>query len=93
MKHTCHVPSCKKACPPAHLMCRKCWSMVEPDTQREVYATVRQRNRSCDASWAPWWRAQATAVDEVLRQLHPNEDERREKLLAREMKFADSLEK
>ena len=67
--------------------------MVSPDTQREVYDTVGKRCKgSVDASWAPWWRAQAAAIDEVLQQLHPDEGERRGKLLAREMKFADYLE-
>lgn len=91
--HSCHLPGCKTACPPAHLMCAKHWRMVENDTQREVYATVGRRSKSSvNATWAPWWRAQATAIDEVLAKVYPQERVKRERLLAKEMRFADHLE-
>lgn len=45
-------------------MCGPCWSLVKPETQAEVYRTVVLRSPSVDASWAPWWRAQAHAIAE-----------------------------
>lgn len=48
------------------LMCRPCWAMVSPETQAEVYRTVKLRDMSgCDHTWAPWWRASHRAMHEV----------------------------
>lgn len=69
--------------------------MVPKDTQTEVYRTVKLRGRSVDATWAPWWRAQATAIAEVLRQQHADKPDTLanvERLLEREMQFAQRLE-
>lgn len=51
------------------LTCRRCWSDVPFDLQKAVYATVnlRKMGGGADATWAPWWRAQAKAIDAVLR--------------------------
>src|SRR5271166_4951091 len=57
--HHCHALGCKSSCPPRWLMCRSCWVQVPPDIQAEVYRTVKLRGSHVDASWAPWWRAQA----------------------------------
>ncbi len=92
MKHTCHVPGCKAPCPPKHLFCGPHWAMVTTETQREVYRTVKLRAKgSVNKTWAAWWRAQATATDEVLTKLYPD-DPRAPKLLAKDMAFADLLE-
>ena len=72
-------------------MCRPCWSQVPPDVQAEVYRTVGLRGPSVDASWAPWWRAQAKAIAHVAMLKAPNEA-KRDAYLAREMAFADTLE-
>lgn len=62
--HHCHALDCRMPCPPAMLMCKPCWAHVTPPTQKEVYRTVRLRGSYIDASWAPWWRAQAKAIAE-----------------------------
>ena len=91
MGHHCHALGCKAACPPRWLMCRACWSRVPADLQAEVYRTVKLRGPSCDASWAPWWRAQAKAIAHVAMLVEPNE-KRRDAYLTRELGFADTLE-
>ena len=66
--------------------------MVSAPTQREVYRTVKLRDKGAvNATWAPWWRAQAHATDEVLDKLYPD-DPKVAKLLAKDMAFADQLE-
>lgn len=72
-------------------MCRACWSQVPPDIQSEVYRTVKLRAKGFDATWAPWWRAQARAIAHVAHLACPNEA-RRDAYLKREMAFADMLE-
>lgn len=89
--HHCHALACKRSCPPAWLMCKPCWSKVPPDIQREVYRTVKLRGPCCDASWAPWWRAQARAIAHVAFLIDPR-PEKRDAYLAREMDIADKLE-
>lgn len=91
MKHTCHALGCKTPCPPRMLMCRACWSKVPRELQAEVYATVKKRKPDVDASWAPWWRAQAKAIAHVAFPL-PSRRSERDAYLLREMKFADELE-
>lgn len=88
MKHTCHLPGCAAGCPPRWLFCRGHWAMVPPSIQREVYRTVKLRGPSVDASWAPWWRAQAQATDVVLTKLGAPEPWLLEKAEA----FASKLE-
>ncbi len=90
--HHCHALGCKRACPPRWLMCRQCWALVPPDLQAEVYRTVRLRGRVIDASWAPWWRAQARAIAHVAHLAEPNEA-RRDAYLEREMRVADEMER
>ena len=64
--HHCHAINCPRPCPPRMLMCRVCWATVSPETQREVYRTVKLRDMSgCDATWAPWWRASHRAIYEA----------------------------
>lgn len=64
--HRCHAIWCVNLCPPAMLCCRTCWALVSPATQREVYRTVKLRDMGAvDATWAPWWRAQAAAIHEI----------------------------
>lgn len=66
--------------------------MVPPEVQIEVCRTVKLRSKdSVDATWAPWWRAQAQAIAHVAFATEPNA-EARDKFLLREMKFADELE-
>jgi hypothetical protein len=89
--HHCHALGCKRSCPPAWLMCRSCWAQVPSDVQAEVYRTVKLRGPNVDASWAPWWRAQARAIAHVAHIREPNAS-RRDAYLAREMTFADTLE-
>lgn len=91
MKHHCHALGCKTTCPPRMLMCRACWSQVPPDLQAEVYRTVKLRGPSADRTWAPWWRAQAKATAHVAMLKQPNEAAR-DRYLARELAFADTLE-
>jgi hypothetical protein len=90
-EHHCHALGCKRACPPRWLMCRPCWSQVPKDIADEVYRTVRLRGPTVDASWAPWWRAQARAIAHVAHLREPNEA-KRDAYLARELGFADKLE-
>lgn len=91
MDHHCHALGCKSACPPRWLMCRQCWSRVPLDIQAEVNGTVGLRGPNIDATWAPWWRAQARAIAHVAMLQEPNEI-KRDRYLAREMAFADKLE-
>lgn len=65
--HICYALGCSARCPVEHLMCRACWAKVPRDVQLEVHRAARARGRAVDASWAPWWRAQAAAVDYVGR--------------------------
>jgi hypothetical protein len=59
--------------------------------QAEVYRTVGLRSQdSCDATWAPWWRAQAHAIHHVAMLREPNA-EKGAKWLARELAFAAKL--
>lgn len=90
--HHCHALGCKSACPPRWLMCRDCWQRVPGALQDEVYRTVGLRKRTIDASWAPWWRAQARAIAHVDFLVEPNE-QKRDAYLNHAMEFADKLEK
>jgi hypothetical protein len=67
--------------------------MVPRDLQLEVYATVGDRGSAIDASWAPWWRAQAQATAAVLRAIGKCDDEALESWLAKEMAVADAMER
>ena len=89
--HHCHALGCKRSCPPRWLMCRECWALVPAPMQAEVYRTVKLRGPDVDATWAPWWRAQAEVIAHVAFLSHPNV-EKRDAYLAREMGFADQLE-
>lgn len=91
MKHTCHLPPCKKVCLSRHLFCREHWAMVPTELQKAVYDTVGKRGKCVDASWVPWWRAQAAATVFVLRITHPSYKDRIDKLEKREADFADKL--
>ncbi len=90
MSHGCHALGCKLACPPRWLMCRSCWANVPPALQAEVYRTVKLRGPDVDATWAPWWRAQARAIAHVAFLVHPDE-EKRDRYLARELEIADQM--
>jgi hypothetical protein len=72
-------------------MTEETMSTKEPVCGGEVNATVGQRGRVVDASWAPWLRAQAKAIAHVAMLVEPNEA-KRDAYLAREMGFADTLE-
>ncbi len=91
-KHHCHALGCKRECPPRWLMCRACWAKVPASMAAEVYRTVKLRGNSCDESWAPWWRAQAKAIDHVARTDYPEEKDRIDRLYTRELAFAERLE-
>jgi len=92
MKHHCHALGCKRACPPAWLMCKPCWSQVPRAIQAEVYRTVKLRDMGAiDHTWAPWWRAQAKAIAHVAYLREPD-DSKRDLYLTREMQVADELE-
>ncbi len=67
--HHCHLPGCKAACPPRFLMCPYHWFMLPGHLMTDVYATVNKRGPSFDATWAPWWRAQAAAIGWVLHKI------------------------
>lgn len=71
-------------------MCGSCWAQVPRDMQDEVYRTVKLRGRACDASWAPWWRAQARAIHHVAMLKAPSP--KGALWLKRELAFADRLE-
>ena len=88
--HHCHALGCRVACPPRWLMCRACWSKVPDDMQAEVYSTVKLRGPNCDATWAPWWRAQARAIHHVAMLSEPDA-ERGARWLAHELGIADKL--
>lgn len=92
LTHHCHALGCKRACPPRWLMCKPHWSQVPRDLQVEVYRTVKLRGKGIDATWAPWWRAQALAIAHVAFLEEPNE-EQRDLYIAREMKTADRLDR
>jgi len=89
--HHCHALGCKNPCPPAHLMCRSCWWKVPGQLRNEVNRTVGMRGETVDASWAPWWRAQARAISHVAFLKSPIVA-KRDAYLARELAFADTLE-
>ena len=89
--HHCHALGCKRVCPPRWLMCRECWARVPAEFQAEVYRTVKLRGPSADATWAPWWRAQARAIAHVAFLVSPN-DAKRDAYLARAMATADRME-
>lgn len=91
-EHHCHALGCKAACPPRWLMCGPCWAKVPLDLQREVYRTVRLRGPVVDATWAPWWRAQARAIAHVAFLREPNEA-RRDAYLARAISTAERFER
>jgi hypothetical protein len=92
IKHHCHALGCSAACPPRWLMCKPCWRLVPQDLADEVYRTVVLRDkRVVDATWAPWWRAQAKAIAHVAFLKEPNV-EKRDRYLARELETADKLE-
>jgi hypothetical protein len=59
--------------------------------QAEVYRTVGMRGKLVDASWAPWWRAQAEAIAYVAFLVEPNV-EKRDTYLKRAMDVADRME-
>lgn len=90
--HHCHALGCKRSCPPAHLMCGPHWAKVPSDIQRDVYRTCRMRGDSVDATWAPWWRASHRAIHHVAMLDEPNQ-EKGDRWLAKELAFADLLEK
>ena len=87
--HHCHALGCRNKCPPKHLMCMSCWQKVPPTLQQEVWNTYDLRADTIDGSWAPWWRAQAKAIGHVA---FPNDSAMRERFIAKEMKFAATLE-
>jgi len=73
-------------------MCGPCWATVPAELQREVYRAVRRRDKGAvDETWAPWWRAQARAIDSALEARGADEGKRK-MLLDRELAFADTLE-
>jgi hypothetical protein len=72
-------------------MCKAHWSRVPPELQAEVYRTVKLRGDRTDATWAPWWRAQARATAHVAFLEEPNV-QRRDAYLSRELRFAETLE-
>jgi len=94
MNHHCHMPTCTAKTPPRMLMCAKHWRCVPADVQRDVYATVGKRGKCVDATWAPWWRAQARAIDAALRAESSNTawNAQADRLLAKELAFAETLE-
>jgi hypothetical protein len=57
--------------------------------QAEVYRTVKLRGRYVDATWAPWWRAQARAIHHVAMLTAPSP--KGALWLARELAFAEKL--
>ena len=91
VKHTCHALGCKRPCQPRRLMCRECWSLVPVDIGTEVCRTVGLRGPVVDATWAPWWRAQAKAIAHVAFLKEPNVA-RWDRYLKRALAFADRLE-
>ena len=97
MTHTCHALLCKNPCPPRMLCCRGCWALVSPETQAEVYRTVRLRGPDCDHTWAAWWRASHQAIHEIAvakgQASTPEEKAKGERWLAHQMKIADDLER
>jgi hypothetical protein len=91
MTHQCHVPGCKVVTQPKLLTCPAHWKLVPPELQREVYATVGKRGKLIDATWAPWWRAQARAIHAIM-QAEKRDPVGLEKWLAHELKVADQME-
>lgn len=89
--HHCHALGCRAQCPPRWLMCGPCWAKVPAALQREVYRTVVLRGPLVDATWAPWWRAQARAIAHVAHLREPNEA-RRDAYIAKADVFAAGLE-
>lgn len=76
------------------LMCGPCWQLVSAPTQAEVYRTVKLRGSRVDASWGPWWRAQAFAIVEnaTRRAVQFKNGRTLAEYLAHELAFADKLE-
>jgi hypothetical protein len=83
MSHHRHALGCKRACPPRHLMCLPCWHLVPMGLQVEVNRTVKLRGPDVDASWAPWWRAQAKAIAAVAFLSHPDVEKIADQMEAR----------
>lgn len=75
-------------------MCEAHWKLVDRATQAEVYRTVRLRGDSCDATWAPWWRAAHKAICQAMRAtLSVDHHERIAQYEKKQMDFADYLGK
>ncbi len=91
MSHHCHAFGCDRKCPPQWLMCRACWALVPAEIQDEVNRTVAMRGAKPDATWAPWWRAQAMAKAAV-REIVEGGWGGRGDWLSSQMALADRLE-
>ena len=72
-------------------MCLRCWRHVERATQLAVHRTVKLRGPKVDATWAPWWRAQAIARAEVAKATGVPMDV--DAWLTAQMTFATNLER
>jgi hypothetical protein len=81
--HHCHVPGCTVTTAPKLLTCPAHWKLVPEALEREVYLTVNKRGRVIDASWAPWWRAQAKAIHAIMQAEKSRPREAREVARAR----------
>lgn len=69
--HRCHLSGCRTETNPRMLFCLLHWRMLPKDLQVNVLNTVHLRDMNhVDATWAPWWRAQAAAHVWLLRKLH-----------------------
>lgn len=91
MSHRCHAWGCSRPCPPKWLMCRVCWMLVPGYIKDEVNRTVGLRAARADATWAPWWRAQAEAKA-FARDVAEGGWDGRADWLKTQMDFADRLE-
>lgn len=90
----CHLPGCPRRCAKGHIFCAHHWRLVSPALRRKVMATSKQRGERIDATWAPWWKAQATAKAQVLRKIHGDEDrEWIDNQLRAALQVAERLEK
>lgn len=92
-RFTCRVPGCRETLKNSHWpTCKACWRRCPSDLLAEVKRAVKLRGEGePDASWAPWWRAQAEACAAIARVNPPIVNFDIDLWLQHELDFAEEL--
>ena len=70
MTHHCHANGCTTPTDPSLFMCRKHWSMLQPQMQRNVWNTYKKRGNvpgKNPQGWVDYYDACAVAVEYVAK--------------------------